>query len=346
MAALFVTFIVLVAITPSGIPIVVPITTQQLWVANHPTTQASGSAIARISITRSRLMPTITTGSLATGLGVTPDESDILVTNRGAGTLSVIDTASGRVVHSISVGSTPDAVAAGYGQHQVPLAVVANVLTSEVTIVNLQTFRVMAKVHVGVWPSAVYVVPEGSQGAGLALVTDYGSSQLSTIDLGTLKVRSTIGVGKFPNAIAVVPGGYHNEGVAAVTDAGSDELTPVEIGQSAALPPIQLTASPTDVGANGGSTIWITLGESLLPINLIRRTEGPAIPLPRSTQSIVLDTVGFGAWVGEQGGLVQLVDLQSGAVQQTYVVGGLPQSMIITSPRTGNSTPPSPSQNQ
>ena len=49
--ALFVTFITLVALTPTGVPVVVPIALQQLWVANHPGTQVPGSTVARIDMT-------------------------------------------------------------------------------------------------------------------------------------------------------------------------------------------------------------------------------------------------------------------------------------------------------
>jgi YVTN family beta-propeller protein len=335
LAALFITFIVLVALTPRGVPILVPFTTQQLWVASHPGTQAPGSAVVRISLSKKRPERATETGNLPTGLGTSPDGRDVLVTNRGADTLSVIDTESGHVIHALHVGKAPDAVATGLGRHQVPLAIVANVFSDNVTIINLVTYRVVTTVRVGIWPSAVYVWPGAKGAADQALVADYGSNQLSTINLDTLAVTHTVAVGKYPNGIAVVPGGTRKAGVAAVIDSGSDEVTPVDLGRGVALPPIPLSASPTGIAGNGDGTVWITEGASLISFAPAKRLAGTAFPLLRNAQSIVLDPDGTKAWVGELGGVVERVDLQSGAVSRSYSVGGLPQSMIITTPLPG-----------
>jgi YVTN family beta-propeller protein len=338
--ALFVTFITLVALTPTGVPVVVPIALQQLWVANHPGTQVPGSTVARIDMTAERLEPAIHTGDLTSGLGTTPGGGDVLVCNRGANSLSIVDASSGRVVAAIQVGRSPDAVAVGFGRHRTLLAVVANALSADVTVVNLETHRIAATVRVGLFPSAVNIVPEGSHGAGLALVADYGSDDVTAIDLGTFRVRGVVHVGKFPNAIAVVPGGHGHAGVAAVTEAGSDAVIPVDLGTGFPLTPIHLPFSPTDVAANGDDTVWITEGSSVVPVDVIRQIVGPPIALPRQTQSIALDSSGTGAWVGEQGGVVQRVDLRSGALGPIISVGGLPQSMVITTTPPGGIPPP------
>jgi YVTN family beta-propeller protein len=333
--ALFVTFLVFVAVTPGGVPILVPFTTQQLWVANHPGTQTPGSAVARFSLTKTRALASTHTGSLPTGLGMSPDGGLVLATNRGAHTLSIIDTQTGKVEHSIRVGNAPDAVAAGNGRHQVPLAVVANVFSDDVTIVNLQTFQKVATVRVGIWPSAVFIAPGPNGGTGHALVADYGSNQLSIIDMATLKVQNTIDVGRYPNGITVVPGGTDNAGVAAVTDNGSNEVTPIDLGTRKALAPIPLPGPPTSVASSASTTIWVTEGASLLSIALLGRIMGPVFPMPAPAQSIVLDPDGHHAWVGQAGGVVQRVTLTTGALGRTFSVGGLPQSMLITTPLPG-----------
>lgn len=333
--AIFAFFFVLLALTPTRLPVLVPFTVQQLWVANHPGSQEPGSSVARIRLTgdgdTGHQDHAVRTSDLPSGVGMTTDGSEVFVTNRGAGTLSVIDATNGRVTKTIRVGKTPDAVAVGAGPGGASVAVVADVLSDDASIVNLGTMRVERTVRVGVWPSAIDIVPGGSRGAGLAVITDYGSGQVSFLDLGTLRVRSTLPIGELPDAVAVVPGGPGNAGELAVTNAASDDVRIVDLAPRQPIrPPIRLPASPTEVAGNGTDTVWVGEGTSLVPLDVLNGDLGPVITLPRPVQSIALEASGAGAWVGERGGLVQHVDLETGALGQEFVVGGLPQSLVIT----------------
>jgi YVTN family beta-propeller protein len=331
-ASLFAFFVVLLALTPTRLP--VTYTIEQLWIANHPGGQSPGSAIARVNITEQAIKAPVVTSALPAGIAMTKDRSEVLVSNRGANTLSVIDANSGQVIKTIAVGRSPAAVAVGVGPGGTQVALVADVLADSVSVIDLATLHVEATVHVGIWPSAIGVVAGGSRGADLAVVADYGDNELSTVDLGSMRVRDTLPIGDLPGAIAVVPGGTNNAGVVAVTEAGSNALTTVDLGTMELKSTFELPSSPTGVSGNGDGTVWVSEGSGLVPVDVLSGAVGAPIAVPSPAESIVVESSGLGAWVGEQDGVVQHVNLRTGQLGAAFPVGGLPQSMVITTGTT------------
>jgi YVTN family beta-propeller protein len=82
------------------------------------------------------------------------------VANIDANTVSVIDTAANRVVATIAVGMSPNAVAVTPdGTH----VYVANLGTNNVSVIDTATNKVVATVAVGAGPQGVAVTPDGTR---------------------------------------------------------------------------------------------------------------------------------------------------------------------------------------
>jgi DNA-binding beta-propeller fold protein YncE len=177
-----------------------------------------------------------------------------VVTNSGCGTISTIDInptitvagvvqpnpTFGHILHSISVGTTPQGIAVS--QH-LGLAVVANNGSGNASIVNLLTnTQPVAAVTVGTNPVGVAI----NDATGAAIVANFNSNTVSEINLGLLfgsspatsLTASTIGGVQQPIAVAIDPDrGTNHQGLALVTGlqliSGSSPigaLYPVDIG--------------------------------------------------------------------------------------------------------------------
>ena len=71
----------------------------------------SGLKISVISFARRRVVATWQVGGSPDMLQVSPDGRQLWTSNRFNGTVSVIDTRTGRVIHTITVGSSPHGLA-------------------------------------------------------------------------------------------------------------------------------------------------------------------------------------------------------------------------------------------
>ncbi len=72
---------------------------------------ASPATISVISFARDRVIATWHVGGSPDMLQVSPDGSQLWASNRFNGTVSVIDTHTGRLIHTITVGSSPHGLA-------------------------------------------------------------------------------------------------------------------------------------------------------------------------------------------------------------------------------------------
>ena len=122
------------------------------------------------------------------------------VTNNGSNTVSVVDTGTNTVTGSITVGTSPQAVAVNTAG---TTAYVANQGSNTVSVIRTSTSTVTATIAVGASPDAIAVSPDGAT----IYVADFGDNNVSVISAATNTVTATITVGTNPSALAVTPDG-------------------------------------------------------------------------------------------------------------------------------------------
>src|SRR6266404_1294948 len=186
------------------------------------------------------------------GVAITPNGAFAYVTNTGIicdlcpvsqpPSVSVIDTASYKVVATIPVGLYPAGVAispngafayvANFNSHSVSIistttnsvvatlpmgspawgvastpsgaaAYVTNPGSNSVSVINTATNTVVASVAVGCGPTSVAITPNGA----FAYVTNSCDSTVSVINTATNTVVATVAVGSQPQNIAITPDG-------------------------------------------------------------------------------------------------------------------------------------------
>lgn len=143
---------------------------------------------------------TIPVGSAPHSVAMLPDGLRCYVTDSGADTLSVIDTAAGAVVTTIGVGPGPWAAAvAPDGQY----VYVSRPGSGAVGIVSTATDTLVGSVSGLNVPRGLAVTPDGTR----VYVANSGANTVSVISTATHTVTGTITVGNSPQDITVRPDG-------------------------------------------------------------------------------------------------------------------------------------------
>jgi YVTN family beta-propeller protein len=306
------------------------------WVANYAYDSQPGDTVTPVDTAEGAAQPTVTTGSEPSALA--PDGGSLLVTNKGANTMSVVAVASRQVTSTVRVGLQPDGVAvAPGGTGGRGLAVVANFGASTVSVVDLGTGRTTATVVVGNEPVAVAVdtgAPTtdavGTVQAPLALVACFGSGTVVPINLRTDQAMPAITVGNEPDAVGVVPGaGAASAGHALVANFGSTTVSPIDLSTLQAGQPITVGGNPTGIAVTG-STAWVSGGASLTPIDGSTLTAGMPVAMPNVAEAVAIADGGSTAWVALQDGELVPVILADHHVGRPVTVGGRPSAVAVT----------------
>jgi len=306
------------------------------WVANYSYDSQPGSTVTPVDTVGGTAESPVTTGSEPSALATDGDR--LLVTNKGANTLSVVDPASGQVTSTFKVGLEPDGVAVAPGGTDAKgLAVVANFGASTVSLVDLGTGRTTATIVVGSEPVAVAVdtgAPDtfdvGTAANPLALVACFGSGTVVPINLRTEEAMAAVTVGNEPDAVAVVDGaGVAQAGHALVANFGSTDVTPINLSTFSAGPVIPVAGNPTDIAVTG-TTAWVSGGASLTPIDGVALTAGMPETVPNVAEALAITANGTTAWVALQDGELVPVALADHRVGEPVTVGGRPSAVAIT----------------
>src|SRR5712664_228295 len=146
------------------------------------------------------------------GVALAPNGKFAYVTNTGAvcdlcpvnqpSSVSVIDTATYRVVATIPVGQYPAGVAITPNG---AFAYVANYNSNSVSVIDTVTNSVTATVTVGTGPWGIAITPNGA----LAYVTNYTSASASVISTATNTVLATVALGSPAWGVAITPNGAY-----------------------------------------------------------------------------------------------------------------------------------------
>jgi YVTN family beta-propeller protein len=180
------------------------------------------------------------------GVAITPNGAYAYVTNTGAvcnlcpvnqpSSVSVIDTATYKVVATIQVGQYPAGVAVTPNG---AFAYVANFNSNSVSVIDTATNTVTATVTVGINPLGVAITPNGA----LAYVTNYTSASVSVISTTTNTVVATVAVGSPPWGAAITPNGAF----AYVTNPRSNNVSVINTATNTVVATIALGCGPEPV---------------------------------------------------------------------------------------------------
>jgi YVTN family beta-propeller protein len=124
-------------------------------------------------------------GRNPSAIALSPDGARAYVTNSDSGTVSVIDTATKKVVgRKVHVGNLPIAIAISPDGRR---AYVANLLDNSISVIDTATKRLLGRpLRVGTLPTAIAIAPDGRR----AYVTNAYDNTVSVLDLtgGTPRV--------------------------------------------------------------------------------------------------------------------------------------------------------------
>ena len=141
----------------------------------------------------------IAVGKGPEGIDISPDDKEVWAANSGDGSVSIIETASGKVTHTIDARTkhsnrlkfTPDG----------KLALISDPETGELVIVDTATRTITKMLDVGRGPGGILIVPDGSR----AYVALAGDNAVAVIDLHKLEVTDKIPTGQGPDGLAWRP---------------------------------------------------------------------------------------------------------------------------------------------
>lgn len=139
---------------------------------------------------------TITVGRSPQGLIVSPDGKSLYVANYGAGTVSVVDTATNKVKTSFPVASPRNFAFSPDGSK----LYITNYTGGTVSVVDTATSAVVRTVKVGANPHGIAADSKGTR----LYVSNFSSNSLSVIDTNTFLPVATVQTGVGPLGLGVV----------------------------------------------------------------------------------------------------------------------------------------------
>jgi YVTN family beta-propeller protein len=300
------------------------------WVTTGASVTRPGTGVTPVDLATHRQGAKVPVGSLPSALAYTAGDRGLLVVTQGDDTLHEIDPATHEVIHSVTVGVEPQAVAvAPGGTHGRGIALVANFGSNTVTPVDLGTWRAGPPVAVGSEPVAIAVAPPlPGSGTVLAFVANFGSNTVTPINVGSMGTGAPIPVGPSPQAVAVASGAL------LVGNFGNATLTQIDAATLKPDAPVPLPFAPTAIAAGAGgpaAAAYVCGGAGLVPVRLtaLGPNVGREIGLPDAAQGVALSADGATAWVTQQAGGLVPVTLATGKTGPAIRLGGHPSAIVI-----------------
>jgi YVTN family beta-propeller protein len=138
----------------------------------------------------------IPVGKAVEGIDISPDDKEVWAANAGDGTVSIIETATSKVLqtfdartkHSNRLKFTPDG----------KFVLISDPATGELVIVDAVTRTITKMLPVGQSPGGILIVPDGSR----CYVALAGDNAVAVIDLQALEVSGKIPTGQGPDGLA------------------------------------------------------------------------------------------------------------------------------------------------
>ena len=261
------------------------------------------------------------------GVAFTPNGSRAYVTNGGsdtiggAGTVSMVDTATNTVTGTVAVGTSPRALAITADGAKV---YVANTVSNNVSVINTATNTVISTVTVGTSPLAI------TASGAKVYVANAGSNTVSVIDTTTNAVSATIGVGAGPDGVAITPNGFR----AYVANAGSNTVSVIDTTTNSVVKTITVGTTPGGIAITpDGSRAYVanTGSGSVSMIDTATNTVVIAIPVGAGNRplNVAITPDGNRAYVTQGGETVVVLNISNNTVVRSVTVGSSPQGLAI-----------------
>jgi YVTN family beta-propeller protein len=182
----------------------------------------------------------------------------VYVSNFADNTVSVIDTAGGKVVATIPVAAGPHGMAVtGDGG----LVYVTGDGSSKLDVIDTGSDRIVKEIEVGKAPNGVALTPDGK----FLLVAVYGEDRVAFLDTATQAVVGAVAVAK-PHTVSVSPDGA----VAYVTsqEPGHFALVVIDLAKRAVIRSLALEKTPRDAefGYDGKRFYFTQAGASAIEV--------------------------------------------------------------------------------
>lgn len=165
-------------------------------------------------------------------------------------TVSVIDTAAGRVVATVPVATGPDGIAVARDDTQV---FVSGSGATSLSVIDTASDKVTGTVEVGKGPQGVALTPDGRW----LLVAVNGEDRVAVVDTKTHDVAATVPVPK-PHTIAIRPDG--RQAYVSSQTPGNFALVVIDLPSRAVTTSVPVEKTPRDLEFSpDGKALYVTL---------------------------------------------------------------------------------------
>jgi YVTN family beta-propeller protein len=307
---------------------------------------ANGSTVDVVNVAKMEAVSAIQTLGSVAGLAVSPDGTTLLVPNSGSSDVQAIAQSSGRELANIPVGAmdSGNQLYQEYGGAAVSLdgtrAYVTNYSSSNVSVVDTASKRVVTSVPTGSSPVGVAVSPDGSK----AYVANSFSNSVTVIETAAFTTKQiTMPHSSYPSSIAISPDGTHVyvAGNNVPPDFGNApcyifviDTSSNTVVNSIRVPyPMAVAVSPdgTKVYVVGGSAYLYTISTATNSItnSLLLEYNGANDP---ATSGIAVTPDGTRLFADDGGdNKIFEVDLTQNKVVLTITAGSVPGILAVTS---------------
>ena len=307
-----------------------------IWhvIANRHVLRAAafpGPRVSAVRLSASLPVPvvreTIRVGSGPRGAAVSPDGRRVYVASNGSNTVSVIDTATNRVLAQTRLSNPPQYVAiAPNGQRAyVTTYNDADGTGSAVHVMNTATNTIVATIPVGRNPYAAAVTPDGQR----LYVPAHDSRDLNVISTRTNSVTTIILVPPDPHWVAFTPDGRH----AYVADHESNLVSVVDTASNTVIAKIPVGRSPHSVAVTpNGREVFVTDydAKSVSVIDTSGDTVTATIAVGANPQCVAVAPDGRHAYVANNGsGSLSVIDTANNHLTATVPVGNSPSVVAV-----------------
>jgi YVTN family beta-propeller protein len=243
------------------------------------------------------------------------------------GSITAIDTATGKVIKTIKVPPQPAAFALSPDGKTLYLAD-----SQGITPVNLIAGSAGKSVSVGKSEARflqIAITPNGKT----AYVANYDTNRVIPIDTATKRAGQPIRVGSAPDAIAITPDGK----TAYVANGNAHSVTPIDIATNTAGQPIQTGDWPGPIAITpDGKTVYVADNgaDTVTPISTATKAAGAAIKVGATPAWLVLTPDGKTLYVMNVAGKIAVTPIitATNKAAKPIPLTGLPRNAIARAP--------------